>query len=43
MDVIVMGALGKTGFERLLSGSVAENVLRHLKIPVMVVRKKFES
>jgi nucleotide-binding universal stress UspA family protein len=39
MDIIVMGTLGKTGFERLLPGSVAGNVLRHLKIPVMVVEK----
>ncbi|AKB28061.1 Universal stress protein [Methanosarcina siciliae T4/M] len=38
MDLIVMGTLGKTGFERLLMGSVAEKVVRHSKVPVVVVR-----
>lgn len=38
MDLIVMGTLGKTGLDRFLMGSVAENVLRHSKIPVMVVK-----
>ncbi|HET8688019.1 MAG TPA: universal stress protein [Methanosarcina sp.] len=43
MDIIVMGNLGKTGVHRLLLGSVAGNVVRHSKVPVMVVRKKFKS
>jgi nucleotide-binding universal stress UspA family protein len=43
MDVIVMGTLGKTGLDRLLLGSVAENVIRHSKIPVMVVSEKCKS
>lgn len=38
MDLIVMGTLGKTGFERLLMGSVAEKVVRFSKVPVLVVR-----
>lgn len=38
IDLIVMGTKGLTGFEKLLLGSVAENVLRHSKIPVMIVR-----
>ncbi|AKB31978.1 Universal stress protein [Methanosarcina siciliae HI350] len=38
MDLIVMGTLGKTGFERLLMGSVAEKVVRHSNVPVVVVR-----
>lgn len=38
MDLIVMGTLGKTGFERLLMGSVAEKVVRYSKVPVVVVR-----
>jgi nucleotide-binding universal stress UspA family protein len=38
MDLIVMGTLGKTGLDRLLLGSVAGNVVRHSKVPVMVVR-----
>jgi nucleotide-binding universal stress UspA family protein len=40
MDLIVMGTLGKTGFDRFLMGSVAEKVVRHSKVPVMVVRNK---
>jgi nucleotide-binding universal stress UspA family protein len=43
MDVIVIGTLGKTGLDRLLLGSVAENVIRHSKIPVMVVSEKCKS
>jgi nucleotide-binding universal stress UspA family protein len=39
MDIIVMGTLGRTGIDRLLLGSVAGNVVRHSKVPVMVVRK----
>ena len=38
MDLIVMGTLGKTGFDRFLLGSVAENVIRHSKTPVLVVK-----
>ncbi|WP_440951468.1 universal stress protein [Methanococcoides sp. FTZ1] len=38
VDMIVMGTLGLTGVERLLIGSVAENVVRHSKVPVLVVR-----
>ncbi len=37
-DLIVMGTLGRTGFSKLLMGSVAEKVVRHAQIPVMVVR-----
>lgn len=38
IDLIVMGTLGKTGIDRFLLGSVAENVVRHSKKPVLVVR-----
>jgi nucleotide-binding universal stress UspA family protein len=38
IDMIVMGTLGKTGVDRFLLGSVAENVIRHSRIPVLVVR-----
>lgn len=38
IDLIVMGTKGLKGIEKLLLGSVAENVLRHSKVPVMVVR-----
>ena len=36
-DIIVMGSHGRTGIKRLLMGSVAENVLRHSKCPVLVI------
>jgi nucleotide-binding universal stress UspA family protein len=38
IDLIVMGTLGRTGIEKFLLGSVAENVVRHSKKPVLVVR-----
>jgi nucleotide-binding universal stress UspA family protein len=37
-DLIVMGTHGRTGLGRLLTGSVAEAVLRHAHCPVLVVR-----
>ncbi|MBO6083577.1 MAG: universal stress protein [Candidatus Methanomethylophilaceae archaeon] len=37
-DVIVMGTLGRTGFAKLMMGSVAERVVRYADCPVMVVR-----
>ena len=43
MDIIVMGTLGRTGIDRLLLGSVAGNVVRHSKVPVMVIREKCKS
>jgi nucleotide-binding universal stress UspA family protein len=38
VEMIVMGTFGKTGLDRFLLGSVAENVVRHSKVPVLVVR-----
>ena len=40
MDIVIVGTLGKTGLDRLLLGSVAENLVRHSKVPVMVVGEK---
>ena len=37
VDWIVMGSKGQTGMKRLLAGSVAENVVRNAKCPVLVV------
>ena len=37
-DLVVMGTHGKTGLGRLLTGSVAETVLRKAKCPVLVVK-----
>jgi nucleotide-binding universal stress UspA family protein len=38
-DIIVMGIHGRTGLEHLLLGSVAEYIIRHSPIPVLVVPK----
>lgn len=37
-DLVVMGTHGKSGLERLLTGSVAEKVLRKANCPVLVVK-----
>ena len=37
-DVIVMGTHGRGGLSRLVTGSTAEEVLRHAPCPVMTVR-----
>ncbi|MBS1569894.1 MAG: universal stress protein [Bacteroidetes bacterium] len=36
-DLIVVGTHGRTGLQHLLTGSVAEHVIRHARVPVMVV------
>jgi len=38
MDLIILGTRGRTGFKKLLMGSVAEGVVNHSSCPVMVVR-----
>jgi nucleotide-binding universal stress UspA family protein len=38
IDLIVIGTLGKTGIKRFLLGSVAENVVRHSKKAVLIVK-----
>jgi nucleotide-binding universal stress UspA family protein len=37
-DLIVMGTHGRTGFNRLLMGSVAEEVLRKATCPVLTIK-----
>lgn len=37
-DLIVMGSHGRNGISRALLGSVAEGVLRHAHVPVMIIR-----
>ncbi|MES1161184.1 MAG: universal stress protein [Bacteroidota bacterium] len=36
-DLIVMGTHGRSGLSRMLTGSVAEYVIRHAEVPVMVI------
>ena len=36
-DLIVIGTHSRTGLDRLLMGSVAEHVVRHSEIPVLVI------
>lgn len=38
IDLVVLGTHGMTGISRFLLGSVAENVVRHSKKPVLTVR-----
>jgi nucleotide-binding universal stress UspA family protein len=37
-DLIVMGTVGRSGFERLLAGSTAEFVVRHASCPVLIMK-----
>ena len=39
-DLIVMGTHGRTGLDRLLTGSVAEHVVRMAPCPVLTVRDR---
>lgn len=44
-DLIVMGSHGRSGVDRLLLGSVAENTVRHTRCPILIVpaRRKQQS
>ena len=41
-DMIVVGTHSRKGIDRLFMGSIAENVVRHSKVPVLVVPLKEE-
>jgi nucleotide-binding universal stress UspA family protein len=43
IDMIIVGSLGKSGYERVLVGSVSEKIMRHAKVPVLVVRERHKS
>ncbi len=44
VDVIVMGSHGRRGLDKMLLGSVAENVLHKTEIPLFIIpTKKFEK
>ena len=38
VDLIVIGTRGRTGFKKLLMGSVSSGVINHAQCPVLVVR-----
>ncbi|AXG09782.1 universal stress protein [Haloplanus rubicundus] len=40
IDLLVMGTQGRTGIDRFVMGSVAERVVRHSSVPVLMVRKE---
>lgn len=40
VDVIAMSTHGRTGPAHFIMGSVAERVVRHSKVPVMLIRSK---
>ncbi len=42
-DLIVMGTHGRTGIAHLMTGSVAERVLRTSSLPVLTVRQREEK
>jgi nucleotide-binding universal stress UspA family protein len=42
-DLIVLGTHGRSGFEHLLLGSIAEKILRKATCPVLVVPRRVES
>jgi len=42
-DVIVLGTHGRTGFTHLLLGSVAEQIIRRARVPVVTVRSQDET
>lgn len=41
-DLIVMGTHGRSGIGKMLTGSVAEYVIRHSTIPVLITPPKME-
>jgi len=43
IDLIAMGTHGRSGIRRYIAGSVAERVVRRLKVPVLTVRKTERS
>lgn len=43
IDMIIIGSLGKGGYERFVLGSVSEKVVSHAKVPVLVVRERHKS
>jgi nucleotide-binding universal stress UspA family protein len=40
MDIVIMGAVGRTGLDKFLLGSVAEKVVRSSKVPVLTIPRE---
>ena len=38
IDLIVMGSHGKTGFDKLMLGSVANGVVQRARCPILIVK-----
>jgi nucleotide-binding universal stress UspA family protein len=36
-DIIIMGTHGRTGLKHMIMGSVAEDVIKHSEIPVLII------
>lgn len=43
IDLVAMATHGRTGVQRFVLGSVAENVLRHIAAPVLLIRPVAEA
>jgi len=43
IDIIIMATHGRTGFEHILIGSVAEKVVRHSERPVLIVKPQKDA
>jgi nucleotide-binding universal stress UspA family protein len=43
IDLIIIGARGRSGIRRLLLGSTAKRVVEHASCPVLVVKERFLS
>lgn len=39
-DLVVLGTHGRSGFSRLLLGSIAEKIVRHAAIPVLTIPRR---
>lgn len=40
IDMIIVGTAGRTGLDHLISGSVAEEIVRNAPVPVLTVREQ---
>lgn len=43
IDMIIVGSLGKGRYERAVIGSVSDKIIRHAKVPVLIVRERHKS